>query len=114
MAHDRDRIAKAVRTGLPDEVIAERLGCSTRTVQRVRKARGLQRNANRNPDIWGSASEWALWRMWKENLGASVAEVAQRFCRTRQAIYDGLDRLDTQQHVSGIPQRFPDHTNPAA
>ena len=104
---DHDRIAAAVRTGLPDEVIADRLECSPRTVRRVRTDRDLERNENKNPKIWGTKSEWHLWRMWHKQMDASLAEVAHRFCRTRQAIHQGLQKLAAQDHVHGTPRRYP-------
>ena len=104
---DHDRIATAVRVGLPDEVIAERLACSRRTVRRVRAERDLERNENKNPTIWGSRSEWTLWRMWHQRFGASKAQIARAFCRTRQAVHCGLRRLETLDQVGGIPKRYP-------
>jgi len=104
---DHDRIATAVRVGLPDEVIAERMDCSRRTVRRVRSDRGLERNENRNPDIWGSRSEWALWCIWHDRFGASKAQIARGFCRTRQAVHRGLRRLDRLDAVGGVPNRYP-------
>jgi len=104
---DRDRIADAVRTGLPDEIIAERLECSCRTVRRIRNRRGLEHSPNKNPAIWGSKSEWLLWRMWHEQMDESLAKVAHRFCRTRQAISQGLRKLAAQDAVHGTPKRYP-------
>ncbi len=105
---NHDRIAAAVRTGLPDEVIAERLECSRRTVRRVRRKRDLERNENKNPAIWGTRSEWLLWRMWHRDVGESLVEVSHRFCRTRQAIHQGLRKLEAQEKVGGVPKRYPD------
>jgi len=105
---DHDRIAAAVRTGLPDEVIADRLECSRRTIRRVRSKRDLERNENKNPAIWGTKSEWLLWQMWHEKMDATLQQVAHRFCRTRQAIHQGLQKLDAQEKVGGVPKRYPD------
>lgn len=105
---NHDRIAAAVHTGLPDEVIAERLDCSRRTVRRVRAARDLERNENKNPRIWGSKSEWLLWRMWHDRWDHSLGDVAYRYCRTRQSVRQGLQRLAATDHVRGVPKRFPD------
>lgn len=101
---DHDQIALAVRAGLPDPEIAERLDCSPRTVRRVRHQRGLDRNAP--SPIWGTNDEWRLWAYWNERV--SVTQVARMFCRTRQAIYDGLTRLNELKNVHGVPKRRPD------
>jgi hypothetical protein len=105
---DHDQIALAVRIGgLPDRVVADRLDCSRRTVRRVRNDRGLERNEPADAPIWGTAAEWRLWRMWHQRFGASKAQIARAFCRTRQAVAQGLQRLQAQRHVHGARERYP-------
>jgi transposase len=104
---DHDQIALAVRIGgLPDRVVADRLGCSRRTVRRVRNERNLERNEPADAPIWGTAAEWRLWRFWAQRV--PKAQVARIFCRSRQAIAQGLQRLQEQRRVGGIPKRRPD------
>jgi len=104
---DHDQITLAVRIGgLPDRVVADRLGCSRRTVRRVRTDHDLKRNEPADAPIWGTVAEWRLWRFWAQRV--TKAEVARIFCRSRQAIAQGLQRLQEQHHVGGIPKRHPD------
>lgn len=38
---DRERIRKLLRDGVPIDVVAERIGCSRKTVQRARREGGM-------------------------------------------------------------------------
>ena len=104
--HDPSQIAIAAQR-LPTAEVADRMGCSARTVQRVVKQYDIQTaNALRRDQV-GTVEEWRRWRF--EAAMHSVSEVARRYVRSRQAIYNGLNRLDTLRDVGGHHTQTPNH-----
>jgi hypothetical protein len=106
MAHDHDQIAAAAQH-LPKEVVAERIGCSVRTVERVIRTYDVDTSHTLPKEDCGTAWEWRRWRFSKRMDG--VSDTAYRYARSRQAIYDGLQRLGQRDKVGGIPKTKPDH-----
>lgn len=94
--YNRQQIADAL-TRLTPAVIADRLGCSLRTVQRVTEERPhLKRldGARLHEDECGTDAEWRMWQM-DLDAGASITDVARTYCRSRPTVYKGLSRIET-------------------
>ncbi len=80
--HDHDRIAAMAGVCCPQHIIAERLGCSARTVRRVLKERDIEYEPS---TLIGTEEEAGLYVCY-ENLGLTPGKIAYSFGLSRQGV----------------------------
>lgn len=96
--HDHDLIAELLRAGLKHRMIAERVGCTVRAVQRVAQLNPeLRRNATPVPL---SGEELQTAREMLED-GASYVEVARTLKRSQRAIHKHFPNMGWTPRQAG-------------
>lgn len=91
----KNQVVTAAESGLPASVIAERLECSAGHVRRLLRAEGVEATPNA---LAGTPEEWRLWQHYRD-LGESYGTVAYRFCVSRQAVQQRLEREELRFHA---------------
>lgn len=81
---DHDRIAVMARSGCPIEIIARRLRCSERTVERVLTDAAITPDVN---PLIGTDDEWRIWEVYR-GYREHPARIAYRFGYTRQHMHE--------------------------
>ena len=86
---DHDQVRRAHNHGLPPKLIAERLGCTPKSVNRILRKFGHQ-NRSHNPLV-GAELEWTIWNHYKEMYGYSYRELGYCFCLSHEHIRTTLN-----------------------
>ncbi len=88
---DRIQVFDMMRWGVPNSIIAERLGCSVRTIRR--HVKGLKAYYRERP-LWSvlveTKYEFLLWEEMRQ-WDMSYADIAYNFGFSRQHIYQQLE-----------------------
>ena len=87
---DYKQVCLMVKTGLTDRDISERLGISSKTVQRIRKKTGIKRQAHIGRNVLKGSEEHLLWKIYAGLENES--KTAYRFGVTRQAVNKALKK----------------------
>lgn len=79
---DRHQVREARLHGLPNKVIAQRIGCSERQVRRINQ--DLQHASTSR--IAGTAMEHLLWMQYKNGRDYSIRQIAFAFCVSHEHV----------------------------
>lgn len=81
---DHNKVYWMLRTGFTPELVAQRLGCSRRQVDRITKREGWHDLPR--PHLATFRIEHDLWVYYKLGYGETDAKIARRFGVSRQAV----------------------------
>lgn len=93
---DHDQVVLMARTGLHPELIADRLDCSRRQVDRVLKSQGASTFdfQKHMPD------EHSEWEFYHFICNESFSRIARRFGVSRQAVHKYFQSITTKTKAS--------------